>query len=43
VQEATRGGEHIVIRRAKAEDKILYLDFFCANVSAEDMRLFSVS
>src|SRR4029077_2027119 len=36
--EATRGGEHIVIRRAKPEDKALYLDFL-RDVSAEDLRL----
>jgi acetyltransferase len=36
--EATRGGEHIVIRRAELEDKVLYLDFL-RNVSADDLRL----
>jgi RimJ/RimL family protein N-acetyltransferase len=36
--EVTRGGEHIVIRRAKSEDKALYLDFL-RDVSAEDLRL----
>jgi GNAT superfamily N-acetyltransferase len=38
LHEATRGGEHIVIRRAKPEDKTLYLDFL-RDVSAEDLRL----
>ena len=38
LHEATRGGEHIVIRRAKPEDKALYLDFL-RDVSAEDLRL----
>lgn len=36
--QATRGGEHIVIRRAQPEDKALYSDFL-RNVSAEDLRL----
>lgn len=38
LHEATRGGEHILIRRAKPEDKALYLDFL-SDVSAEDLRL----
>jgi acetyltransferase len=38
LHEATRGGEHIVIRRAKPEDKALYLEFL-RDVSAEDLRL----
>jgi acetyltransferase len=38
LHEATRGGEHIVIRGAKPEDKALYLDFL-RDVSAEDLRL----
>jgi acetyltransferase len=38
LHEATRSGEHIVIRRAKPEDKVLYGDFL-RNVSAEDLRL----
>ena len=38
LHEATRGGEHIVIRRAKPKDKELYLDFL-REVSAEDLRL----
>jgi acetyltransferase len=38
LHEATRGGEHIVIRRAKPDDKTLYLDFL-RDVSAEDLRL----
>ena len=38
LHEATRGGEHIVIRRAKPKDKALYLDFL-REVSAEDLRL----
>jgi RimJ/RimL family protein N-acetyltransferase len=38
LHEATRGGEHIVIRRAQPEDKALYLDFL-RDVSAEDLRL----
>jgi len=36
--QATRGGEHIVIRRFRPEDKALYPDFL-RNVSAEDLRL----
>jgi RimJ/RimL family protein N-acetyltransferase len=36
--QATRGGEHIVIRRAEPQDKALYSDFL-HNVSAEDLRL----
>ena len=36
LHEATRGGEHIVIRRAKPEDKALYLDFL-HDVNAEDL------
>jgi len=36
--QATRGGEHIVIRRAGPEDKALYSDFL-HDVSAEDLRL----
>lgn len=36
--QATRGGEHIVIRRAQPEDKALYSDFL-RDVSAEDLRL----
>jgi len=38
LHEATRGGEHIVIRRAKPVDKALYFDFL-RDVSAEDLRL----
>lgn len=38
LHEASRGGEHIVIRRAKPEDKARYLDFL-RDVSAEDLRL----
>jgi RimJ/RimL family protein N-acetyltransferase len=38
LHEATRGGEHIVIRRASPEDKALYFDFL-RDVSAEDLRL----
>jgi acetyltransferase len=38
LHEATRGGEHIVIRGAKPEDKALYLDFL-RDLSAEDLRL----
>jgi acetyltransferase len=36
--QATRGGEHIVIRRAEPEDKALYSDFL-RDVSVEDLRL----
>jgi len=36
--QATRGGEHIVIRRIRPEDKTLYADFL-RDVSAEDLRL----
>jgi acetyltransferase len=36
--EATRGGEHIVIRGALPEDKALYSEFL-RDVSAEDLRL----
>jgi len=36
--QATRGGEHIVIRRIRPEDKTLYSDFL-RDVSAEDLRL----
>jgi acetyltransferase len=38
LHEATRGGEHIVIRRAEPKDKALYLDFL-REASAEDLRL----
>jgi len=38
LHEATRGGEHIVIRRANPDDKALYLDFL-RDVSADDLRL----
>src|SRR5437588_13024506 len=38
LHESTRGSEHIVIRRAKPEDKALYLDFL-RDVRAEDLRL----
>ena len=38
VHESTRGGEHIVIRRAKPKDKALYWDFL-RDVTAEDLRL----
>jgi RimJ/RimL family protein N-acetyltransferase len=38
LHEATRGGERIVIRRAKPEDKALYPEFL-RDVSAEDLRL----
>ncbi|HEY4736184.1 MAG TPA: GNAT family N-acetyltransferase [Xanthobacteraceae bacterium] len=36
--QATRGGEHIVIRRFQPEDKTLYSDFL-RDVSADDLRL----
>ena len=36
--QATRGGEHIVIRRFRPDDKMLYADFL-RDVSAEDLRL----
>lgn len=36
--QATRGGEHIVIRRVDPHDKALYSDFL-REVSAEDLRL----
>ena len=36
--QATRDGEHIVIRRAESQDKSLYGDFL-RDVSAEDLRL----
>jgi acetyltransferase len=36
--QATRGGEHIVIRRVEPNDKALYSDFL-REVSAEDLRL----
>jgi acetyltransferase len=36
--QATRGGEHIVIRRIQPEDKTLYSDFL-RDVSADDLRL----
>ena len=36
--QATRGGEHIVIRRTEAQDKALYADFL-RDVSVEDLRL----
>ena len=36
--QATRGGEHIVIRGALPEDKALYSEFL-RDVSAEDLRL----
>src|SRR5262252_7980031 len=36
--QATRGGEHIVIRRIRPEDKTLYADFL-RDVSADDLRL----
>jgi hypothetical protein len=36
--QATRGGEHIMIRRAEPNDKTLYSDFV-RDVSAEDLRL----
>ena len=36
--QATRGGEHIVIRRFRPEDKTLYADFL-RDVCAEDLRL----
>jgi RimJ/RimL family protein N-acetyltransferase len=36
--QATRGGEHIVIRRFQPEDKTRYADFL-RDVSAEDLRL----
>jgi RimJ/RimL family protein N-acetyltransferase len=36
--EATRGGEHIVIRGALPEDKALYSEFL-RDVSAEDLQL----
>jgi len=38
LHEATRGGEHIVIREALPEDKALYFEFL-RDVSAEDLRL----
>jgi hypothetical protein len=36
--QATRGGEHIVIRRAEPADKALYPDFL-RDVSAADLQL----
>jgi acetyltransferase len=36
--QATRGGEHIVIRRAEPQDKALYADFL-RDVTPEDLRL----
>ena len=36
--ETTRGGEHVLIRRARPEDKALYADFL-RDISAEDLRL----
>ncbi len=36
--QATRGGEHIVIRRAESADKALYSEFL-RDVSAADLRL----
>jgi acetyltransferase len=36
--QATRGGEHIVIRQAESQDKALYADFL-RDVSVEDLRL----
>jgi acetyltransferase len=36
--QATRGGEHIVMRRAEPADKALYFDFL-RDVSAADLRL----
>ena len=36
--ETTRGGEHIVIRRARPEDKAVYQDFL-HDVKPEDLRL----
>ena len=36
--QATRGGEHIVIRRAEPQDKALYTDFL-RDVTPEDLRL----
>lgn len=37
LHEATRGGEHIMIRRARPEDKALY-QIFC-DVNPQDLRL----
>jgi acetyltransferase len=36
--QATRGGEHIVIRRFRPDDKMLYADFL-RDVSAADLQL----
>jgi acetyltransferase len=38
LHETIRGGERVLIRRARAEDMALYPDFL-RNVSAEDLRL----
>ena len=38
VHETSRGGEHVLIRRAQSEDVVLYRDFL-ADVNAEDLRL----
>src|SRR5438105_4723094 len=38
LHETIRGGEHVVIRRARPEDMALYPDF-AAHVSPEDLRL----
>src|SRR5262249_38318807 len=38
LHQTVRGGEHVLIRRARSEDVPLYQDFL-ADVSAEDLRL----
>ena len=38
LHQTVRGGEHVLIRRARSEDVALYRDFL-ADVSAEDLRL----
>jgi len=38
LHETVRGGERVLIRQVRPEDKALYPDFF-ADVSAEDLRL----
>jgi hypothetical protein len=38
LHETIRGGQRVLIRRARSEDMALYPDFL-RNVSAEDLRL----
>ncbi|HET7364195.1 MAG TPA: GNAT family N-acetyltransferase [Burkholderiales bacterium] len=38
LRQTTRSGEHVLIRRARPEDAVLYSDFV-HDVSAEDLRL----